>query len=1028
MSTFQRNIPTRSALAAPAPNVSNWTVDDIRKSDILVFRQSRNEYIDTVVAPNGFQVGLLDEAFLTDLLVTGHITGSGVIYSELGFSGSLQTLVDGSDYLRAGANVTITKNDDGSITVAAATEASEATSYTAGTALSLAGTQFNVNKDGTTVGTNSSGQLEVLKVPNALTTGNGLNSVTYDGSTARAITVQPVSGSPITVSSSGVGFEITTQNALSLASTDELIIQKGSNLGKITMQDILNLVPSADTVVNEAYLVAQSSTSLTNERVLTAGTGVEVVDSSGLGTMTVSVALENSGGLQFVSGKLAVKVADFAGFGLSDSGGNLSVTPSSFAGIGLSASGNQLNVDFGAGTNQAALGTNKISVNAGDGLNLGGTATIGNATNTINLEVRTEDFSGVGTSVNNNNLNVYLTGTNGITITTGSSGELVIDGQNVQGTGGLAGVIGAPEDGNFNDGLFTDFTSNTPTGTAVDRFNEILKFLTPNSAPVLSKIDADTATGLNALISFGTSNTISGVSNVVTNDDFSGINVNGAYNSGSSSNGHVKLGVYATAVDIIGDLAPSVVQTTIANAQVNYPAKSFGLSNQGNLILELNGVDLHTSDLTNNSTGTGVAGSGTGSHLTSNCGFIQLSAATSGKYNSGQTFENEKHRTGKYKVAAASQRKGYNYLKVKHVIGSTTYTTNHIQWILDDITIAGQITLGSGAIGSLSMTGSKYLSGVQYHTGGTANYSISIGNFYKNVYSVSPITIDSDVIAQVALNPPTINTGASEDHNKVINVSETITIDSDLLLDVPITANIDISHPTKNDVSSGGTASFGRLLQYNIAEASTELLKTVENFNGETNRLTTNAFETQTAVNSNAYDSTVSLVGNSGLQVWNRKLVAPTKSTNSGNFSLITNGPSGNPNYSGLTTGDKTYYRKFTNNSGGSVSNFTLAINGVGTIISNAGALSGNNLQIFVKLPGPNSNKTGWLDVTVPFVTDNYADNHGCLVDSLDTSLNSTILGTIGTKFVENNEHIVIKIVADGSWTGHIDELRITWR
>ena len=1027
MATFQRNIPTRSALPAPAPNVSNWTVDDIRKSDILVFRQSRNDYIDTVVAPNGFQVGLLDEAFLTDLLVTGHITGSGVIYSELGFSGSLQTLVDGSDYLRAGSNVTITKNADGSITIAAATQAASGTNYTAGTALSLAGNQFNVDKDGTTISTNSSGQLEALKVPNALSTGNGLNTISYDGSNARTITVQPVSGSPVTVSASGIGFEITTQNALSLSATDELIIQKGSNLGKITMQDILNLVPSADTVVNEAYLVAQSSSSLTNERVLTAGTGVEVVDSSGLGTMTVSVALETSGGLQFVSGKLAIKVADFAGFGLSESSGNLSVTPSSFAGIGLSASGNQLNVNFGTGTNQAAMGTNTISVNAGDGLSLGGTATIGHANNTINLEVRTEDFSGVGTSVNNNNLNVYLAGANGITITTGSNGELVIDGQNVQGTG-AAGVIGNPEDGNFNDGLFTDFTSTTPTGTAVDRFNEILKFLTPNSAPVLSKIDADTAAGVNALVSFGTSNAIAGISNVVTNDDFSGINVNGAYNSGTSSNGHIKLGVYGTAVDIIGDLAPSVAQTTIFNSEVNYPAKAFGKANQGNLVLELNGVNIYTLDLTNNSTGAGIAGSGSGSHLNSDSGFIQLSAATNGKYNSGQAFENEKHRTGKYKVAAASQRRGYNYLKVKHVIGSTTYTTNHVQWILDDVATAGQITLGSGALGSLSMAGSKHLSGVKYHTSGTANYSISVGNFYKNVYSTSPITIDSAEIAQVSVNPPTINTGASEDHNRTINISTTVTIDSNLLLDVPISANINISHPTKNDVSSGGAASFGKLLLYNIAEANTETLKTIENFDGETNRLATNAFETQTSVNSNSYDSTVSLVGNSGLQVWNRKLIAPIKSTNSGNFSSIINGPTGNPDYSGLTTGSKTYYRKFTNNSGGAVSNFTITIDGTGTIVSNSGTLSGNNFKMFMKLPGPATNKTGWLDVTIPFEIDNYADNDGCLVDTLDTSLNSIILGTIGTKFVENNEHIVIKIVADGSWTGYVDELRITWR
>ena len=117
MSTYDTIEDTTTTVSANPNNVSNWTADDIRKSDILVFRESATEYVDTVVAPNGFQVGLLDEAFLTDLLVTGHITGSGIIYSELGFSGSLQTLVDGSDFLVGTGGITITNNENGSITI-----------------------------------------------------------------------------------------------------------------------------------------------------------------------------------------------------------------------------------------------------------------------------------------------------------------------------------------------------------------------------------------------------------------------------------------------------------------------------------------------------------------------------------------------------------------------------------------------------------------------------------------------------------------------------------------------------------------------------------------------------------------------------------------------------------------------------------------------------------------------------------------------------------------------------------------------
>lgn len=42
-----------------------------------------------------------------------------------------------------------------------------------------------------------------------------------------------------------------------------------------------------------------------------------------------------------------------------------------------------------------------------------------------------------------------------------------------------SGIIGTAEDGSYSDGLFTDFTENTPTGTAVDRFNETLLKLAP---------------------------------------------------------------------------------------------------------------------------------------------------------------------------------------------------------------------------------------------------------------------------------------------------------------------------------------------------------------------------------------------------------------------------------------------------------------------------------------------------------------------------------------------------------------------
>ena len=40
-------------------------------------------------------------------------------------------------------------------------------------------------------------------------------------------------------------------------------------------------------------------------------------------------------------------------------------------------------------------------------------------------------------------------------------------------------VIGPAEDGQYNDGIFTDFNENTRIGVAIDRFNEVLLKLAP---------------------------------------------------------------------------------------------------------------------------------------------------------------------------------------------------------------------------------------------------------------------------------------------------------------------------------------------------------------------------------------------------------------------------------------------------------------------------------------------------------------------------------------------------------------------
>ena len=878
MPTYDSIEDTDTTVAANGNNISNWTVDDIRKSDILVFRESATEYIDTVVAPNGFQVGLLDEAFLTDLLVTGHITGSGVIYSEMGFSGSLQTLTNGNDYLVGAGGISITNNEDGSITIAggggggsgsrikrnitpnvtvpaypAAGSVIEVDgveladysysdqlidvflngdlllqgstsdvisgaadfwidtdvggngqlhfrysitsndeliliagtgggggggggiTYTAGQGMSLVGTQFRADPDSTTIGFNGSEELSVLSTPGTLTAGQGIETFSFDGGSNNTVTVKPVAGGPVTVTGSGVGFDMAPLNVLSLQQTDEVLVSQGGSLGKTTVQDIVafaNVTGGAPT--DATYLVVNGNASLTNERSLVGANGILLSDGGANNSMAISVVVQTGGGVEIVGGELAVKIADFTGFGLQDDGsGNIRINTSALAGTGLLVDGDALAVDF----SEVARATNEITVNAGDGLASGGTVSLGTASSTINLEVDSSDLKGLGLSVSNNNLDVYLSGTGGINILSGSGGELIIDASSVttdadvtavntgpglqgggtsgdvtvqvdyddasnvimdaydgtsitvdeendrlmlydadddkvkyikpsqiQGSGGgaEAGVIGDAEDGTYEDGLFTDFDPTTPTGTAIDRFNEILKALAPPPAPELTTIDEDVTNGITAYLSFGTSNTVS-YANVVAIGEEAAKDVNDEYTYSAAGN-DIVLGIYDGTQTIEGTLNDQVLANLTSPSNLtNYSADSFKDADVGSLILELNGVDFHTLNLTS---------FGSGDSLTGNTGFFNVSAATNGQFDSGVQFDTFKHRTASYRVDATDQIDGFNYIRVKHVKGaSDTSSTNYIMWVNDPDN--SQIVLTNNAA---TFTGANIveLSGVQY--------------------------------------------------------------------------------------------------------------------------------------------------------------------------------------------------------------------------------------------------------------------------------------------------------------------------
>ena len=105
-----------------------------------------------------------------------------------------------------------------------------------------------------------------------------------------------------------------------------------------------------------------------------------------------------------------------------------------------------------------------------------------------------------------------LGGGSGITVTSGSDSESSVTTLNLDmlgslmdlggGTVALTGTIGAAEDGTYTEGLFTSFSTSTPIGTAIDKINEVLKYLSPSPSPDLDDVNS-LKTGVTSLLAFG---------------------------------------------------------------------------------------------------------------------------------------------------------------------------------------------------------------------------------------------------------------------------------------------------------------------------------------------------------------------------------------------------------------------------------------------------------------------------------------------------------------------------------------------
>ena len=597
------------------------------------------------------------------------------------------------------------------------------------------------------------------------------------------------------------------------------------------------------------------------------------------------------------------------------------------------------------------------------------------------------------------------------------------------GSGGSGGTIGAAEDGAYTDGLYTDFTTNTTVGTAIDRFNEVLKILAPSPAPSLSEINSDNSAGVAAKLSFGSSAAITDYTSSATAAGFAAVDIGGTYQS-TTSGSNIRLGVYTGTTDVTGFLNHSVVES-ITNGRTSYTNDAFGNANEGTLKLELNGTVIHSVALSGLA-GSGNPNTGSANSLTNDSGFTNVSITASSFDGNNAEWYIFKHRTAKFKVDVNQQKVGWNYARVIHTVGSTDNATNYIEWINDPSGAVNDLSITNPRITSITKEGSVYLSGVKYNTQLTASYMAQLNNIYRNVYPTgTPVSFTPTRATTPSSQAVTDLNAGSHDETGFFPITASFNLNGALNPSQAIGQSVSVTHPLKSNLTNQGSATAtGFLIYDNTPPTSNNLTET---FINETFRITSGSYATQGAASSGTWNSQNHLTS-SGLSGYNDGLVqigtseysgrlySPVASAlpNNGDFSALANGEAGNPDYSS-ESGTRTYFRKIQNTSGATKYDMTITTTKGSTTFNNS-SLSTGNAHFFVKIPGA----TGWMDISQAFSYGNVSDGNGALISGASNDVdsgNNTHHISFGTASVANNEYIVVKMEADESWTGYLSQV-----
>ena len=574
-------------------------------------------------------------------------------------------------------------------------------------------------------------------------------------------------------------------------------------------------------------------------------------------------------------------------------------------------------------------------------------------------------------------------------------------------------------------------------------------------------------------LSFGASKAIAGYTSVGTAAGFSAVDLNGTYETDSSSN-NLRRAVFKLDTSIEGKLNDDVSAVTNGSHQ-NHAADAFSDANKGTLKLEVNGSVIHQVEITGSHdlVGAGSPGGGSATSLNGNgSGFWDLSTWRPALYQNGVPDYTEIQRTAKYRVVVADQRNGWNYARVIHTVDGSDRETNYVEWVNDNN--ADALAAAGNNLTIFGDDSFSFISGVKYFNSPSGSIETRISNLYKNVYSKSTSAIGfasltnasgvkivqsgSGLSSTKSTNSNTDSlqslSTAADSQNTVLHCTGTIDFSqskslpgSGLTTSHNCAGALVFKHPLKSNLTIS-TQTTTNLLVWTPSDTSNA--NTSEHFTGETRRLVSATYGAQSDVSggSNNWNSQRSMNDQAsysehatGLLIYDTYLISPKAAGSSGDFRNHDEGggiesPAGNVNYSSLTNSTRDYFRSFLNNTTNDLARVTVTLYGSATLVGktgpNAAALgSNNNIFVEMKIPG----KTGYLDLAKPSAgAGNISDGDGCLFGDLNPNIDGsgeTNVCTFNGATVDGTssgaEHFVIKISASENWSGYLDRIEVTW-